>query len=82
MNTERLPSLAEANPDLHRAVGESLCNVARTINTHIGPVETARMLFALWLSFTAQYQAPEDTADYLAKVVGALRAGEPYPRAN
>lgn len=82
MTTEQAVNLSEANPELHRAVGESLCKVANACNKGIGPVETSRMLFSLWLSFTALYQAPEDTADHLERIVAALRAGTTFPRAN
>ncbi len=75
-------TLAETNPALHRGVGSALCGVATAMNAEIGPTETARMLFALWIAFTAKCQPPEVTAAFLTRIATELESGENYPRSN
>lgn len=82
MSDERVANLAERDPAQHRAVGSALCGMAGAMNAQLGPVETSRLLFSLWLSFVALYQAPEDSADFLRTTAARVEKGEHLPEAN
>jgi hypothetical protein len=70
-------SIAETNPIWHRDIGCGLVNVAKAMNSEIGPLETSRMLFSLWLSFMAQHSLPLATAAFLRDVANEIERDAP-----